>query len=508
MEAVAHLESQARRALAEGETKKNAAPRARRGGRRILCSAINRLLRFLGLGLPVVFMMLIVGSAAGLARSSGWEFQRGFNFMASAITGGAIVFPVEAPTRVGSKLIASAAGASGVGLFGFMVATLSNSAAAPLSDFLGITGPGRSAHGFFCRLGSLSMGVMAANLFLSLVLGALMSLVHGWDLGVGFKTLASVELGGGVSFHGMGRVTAVVPKLFYCVFGVWAISVNGLMIAVIGAPATSIIQEKTGLTLQEGATPCDALKKVATLVLCMLPCILLSCMCLVGLAMRLLTEWTFQGAFWAALPAASGGAAPLLDSDNPALGTWGIVVLICAASAGFLLTSLMIGVGAELVVPIIDSWSVLSERRSLCHAVVALMCIAYLAIPVLVFVLAVPAGGVLSVMEGWSFDDSFWWCVAVQLGGGMELSNAKVTSLAGMLLATVVVAWSIGILILSVGLSGATVVVPLMDFFGMTLDPEELRCLVAVPHRILHSRRAPGGHLPPEACDMPVSQPG
>merc|ERR1740117_2482230 len=404
--------------------------------------------------------------------------------MASAITGGAIVFPADPPGRVSSRFLATIAGASGVGLFGFMVAVLSNSVAAPIVQVFGLKKEGDGAHHVFGKLGFLAGLVVVMNLIVALIFGYVLTLVEpGIGLIPAFKAIASVELGGGVVFADQGIPQTDDGSFWYTVIGVWAIGVASLMIAIVGSPGVDIVTELTHVHLEEGEKAKSAAKKLAVLVIVALPLVLLAAMLLVGVIMHALTVWEFQGAFWAGLPATTGGACALASSSNPPLKGTGVIILICAASAGFFLISLAIGVGGELMSPIVNMVPYLATKKTVPHALFSLFMIAYVMIPACVMFFAVPVGGIVSYAEGWEFRQGFWWCVAVQLGGGMALTSVQIEHLTGMLIATTAVAWSIGISILSVGLSGAPVVEPLMDAMGMTVDPDELAEILHKDHR-------------------------
>merc|ERR1712232_220414 len=104
------------------------------------------------------------------------------------------------------------------------------------------------------------------------------------------------------------------------------------------------------------------------------------------------------------------------------------------------------------------------KQCSALQGAILLFAASCIGIPVLVMLFAVPLGGLLSFAEGWTFSDGFWWTIAVQLGGGMTLSDAQTRSLPGRLLGTLAAAWSIGIAIVSVGLSSAPVLEPLIEW--------------------------------------------
>jgi hypothetical protein len=473
-----------------------------KGTVRVLNSALARIAIFLFVVMPVVFISLMYLGGFIMSYMSEWPFERGFNFMASAITGGAIVFPADAPQRFLSKVFASAAASGGIGIFGFTVAVLSNSLAAPLATAIGLDVEDsedeearKSKAKIIGRLGGLAISVMAANLIGAAIFGSILSYMQGWDTWTGFKTMASVELGGGVQFYNMGVVTAE-GRLLYLVVGIWSIGTANLMVAIAGGPGSKVVSEATGVKLDSHSNAKEALYMLAFLVFFLLPLTLLFVMLGVAIVMAPLTTWEFEGAFWAGLPAVSGGAAALSSTTNPALTRGGAAILICAASAGFFVLSLMIGVGGELLGPIVKGTILgpyLGQPCTVGHSIAALIAISGILIPTLVFFGSLFVGGLMALVQDWPFFEGFWWCVAVQLGGGMALSSKQVDSFAGMLFGTICVAWSIGVSILAIGVSGAPVVVPLMDAMGMTIDPEELKGISASMDAVRNISSAIGG---------------
>jgi len=464
----------------------------------LLTSSVGKICVFLFIAMPIWFILLMYAGGYTMAYLQGWPFLRGYNFMASAITGGAIVFPADAPNRVSSKILATIAGSSGVGLFGFMVAVLSNSVAEPIVQVFGLKNEGDKGHHVFGKLGGLAMIVVVMNLSMAICFGYMLTVAEpGIELIPAFKAIASVELGGGVVFADQAYPTTHDGRIWYCVIGVWSIGVASLMIAVVGGPGVSVVEDMTGVHLEEGEKPKSAAKKLAVLVILVIPLVLLGAMLLVASIMSQLTRWEFQGAFWAGLPATTGGACALASSTNPPLTGLGVVILICAASAGFFMISLAIGVGGELMSPIVNMVPYLATKKTIPHALMSLFAIAYVMIPFCVMLFAVPVGGIVAYAEGWYFHQGFWWCVAVQLGGGMALTSVQIEHVSGMLIATVAVAWSIGISILSVGLSGAPVVEPLMDGMGMTVDADELAEILGKDHRKIVAKQPNYGSASP-----------
>lgn len=419
-----------------------------------------------------------------------WKFKRGFNFMASAVTGGAIVYPADHPTTWRGKLTASCVASLGVGLFGFMVATLSNSVTAPLVKIMGIgvaeaqetLSVHRIVRDITHRLLQLALLVMGTNLFAALVFGSFIAYLENWDVFTGFKQISCVVLGGGIEFHNMPEVTKA-GQLMYTIVGVWSLGITGLMIAIVGDPGQIVVSHMLGLDLDEGTTARQALRMLSWLVGVVLPITLLGTMLVVACIMTPLTTWGWEGSFWAALPAISGGAAALHSEKNPPLTTCGACILICASSAGFFVLSLMMGVGGELVGPIMEGpvfGPILGKKRGALLGFLALWLISLVLVPALVFCGSCMVGVVLATAQGWPFLDGFWWCVSVQLGGGMALTDKTIDSgMVSMFLGAILVGWSVGISILTIGMSGAPVVTPLMEAMGMTIDPRELAGIYA-----------------------------
>merc|ERR1719454_591932 len=96
----------------------------------------------------------------------GWSFERGFNFMSGAVTGGAIVFPADPPKYWSTRCFATIVASLGVGLFSFMVALLSNSMSQPLVQALGL---GRESRNICGKLGALTAMVVVVNLAVALI---------------------------------------------------------------------------------------------------------------------------------------------------------------------------------------------------------------------------------------------------------------------------------------------------------------------------------------------------
>jgi len=417
-----------------------------------------------------------------MASLEEWEFTRGFNFMASAMTGGGIVLPVERPHRLASKIHAMLMGSAGVGLVSFIIATLGASLLAPFIYMFGLDAPDRTTSFVFGKLLCLACIVMGGNLVAAGVFGSMLSYLEptmGWY--AAFKAVASVALGGGVSFDGQGTPKTKGGQLFYVLVGVWATGIAAIMVAITGEPGIRAIEENTKMIVKTGASIKMAIKQLSTLVFLMLPIVLIAIMLAVASLMSVFTSWSFREAFWATLPATTGGAATLASSSKPPLETTGVFLLIFAASSGFYVLSVFLGLGSELMAPITEKLKILQVpegwigNSAVALSFVALVIISFVVIPLAVALFAIPLGAFLAFAENWEFLQGFWWCVAVQLGGGMQLTDASIKTHAGMIVGICVVAWSIGISIVTVGFSGAPITAPLMEALGLNMDKDEFQ---------------------------------
>mmetsp|Transcript_54946 Transcript_54946/g.96360 ORF Transcript_54946/g.96360 Transcript_54946/m.96360 type:complete len:533 (+) Transcript_54946:42-1640(+) len=491
-DAVDAVEAEAEELEAEAESLEALAGSKLEDYKRVLNSALSRIGIFLFVVLPVVFISLMHIGGLIMCYFSKWTFERGHNLMASAMTGGAIILPAENPAGFNNKLALSCAACFGVGIFGFTVAAISNSLVAPVVHVLGIEvkdsededDNGQST-GVIGRLGLLAFGIMVFNLICAVIFGTFISFMQGWSVFTGFKTMASLILGGGINFHNMGVVTRE-GRMLYTVVGVWSWSMSGLVVAVAGDPGHKIVMKLLGIKLDDRATPTQALYLLAFLVFIVMPMTILSVMMSVATIMKPLTPWSFRGAFWAALPAITGGAAALSDERNPPLTLLGALIIVCASSAGFFILSIMMGVGGELVGPLVEGpilGPYLGKPRTVGHSILALFGVSAVLIPILVFFASLFVGTMMASVMGWTSREGILWCVDVQLGGGMDLVTKKPTTEVGMLFGAIVTSWSLGIAIFAIGLSGSPVIVPLIDSLGMTVDPEELEVFSITPKR-------------------------
>lgn len=455
---------------------------------RLLKAGLGKILLFICFAMPAVFITCMALGGFVMAYDHEWTFRRGFDFMASAITGGAIVFPVEHPTSFRQRVLATFGASLGIGLFGLSVAILGNSLSAPIIQVLGVGvvkyKPGEAKHHIFriARKLTLVASLMTgANLVFGVIFGSILAFMQGWSVIQGAKLIASVELGGGISFVDMGDtgdMSTVAEQLLYVTIGIWAIGMASLMVAIAGDPCHTILGHMMGFDLEEGTTAQQAYKMLAVIVFVALPVTLLLTMGLVALIMDRLTVWKVENAFWTALPAITGGAASLHDYEHPPLGLAGGIILVIAASFGWFVVSSMMGVGGELIGPILEQGPVLGKllgkEGTVFHSIGALFIISFLLIPSLVWATSIIPGYVMAVADDWPFLDGFWWTVSIQLGGGMSLTKESVTTFAGRFVGAIIVGWGIGISILAIGVSGAPIVEPLMDKLGMKISAEDL----------------------------------
>jgi hypothetical protein len=143
---------------------------------------------------------------------------------------------------------------------------------------------------------------------------------------------------------------------------------------------------------------------------------------------------------------------------------------------GFFVLSVAVYISEDIFDVIWDKAG-LSMPGSLGGGVVVLIAFSALGIPALVFLNAVPLAALLARAEGWTFMNGFWWSVSAQLGGGLSMVGDDVdfTQLGSKLIGTLAAAGSIGQSVVSVELSGAPIMEPVMELLGMTLpDLEEI----------------------------------
>lgn len=508
-----------------------------------------RFIVFLFVGMPTVFMSLIYLSAYLMQICADWTHERSLHFMASAFTGGAIVLPHEPPHRTMTKVLAAILGAAGVGMFGFLVAALLDSGMVdPIINVcrlkLATSKPGKFEKGvhIFVSFIKVALFVVSLNFLASILFAWIMRLSEGWGWFQAVKSMISVGLGGGVVYRDMGIPHTNHGTFLFCTVSCWAIGTAALMIATAAEAfmdntadfeaslaaslrsrrsvaeddfkeaeeaGTSSKVSRSGTFLERAGTASidmtrsqilaasrrigiseedyRILRLFGVFVLVWLPIALLVVMLFVASCMSAMTNWEFTNAFWTALPAVTGGACTLTQNTNPQLTYWGAFIMFFASSVGFLALNIAMGVGAKFIGPFIADRPYLDKEKGIGFAIFALFVICWVLIPITVFTLSVPLGAVMAVLEGWRFVDGFWWCVSVQCGGGMALTDATIQHTGGMWIASVAVAWSIGISIVSIGLSGAPVVGPLMSAIGMDMKDELLHL---IPKRVTHVARA------------------
>lgn len=490
-----------------------------------------RFITFLFVGMPVVFIGLIYISAYLMQIIADWTHERSLHFMASAFTGGAIVLPHEPPHRTLTKVVAAILGAAGVGMFGFLVAVLLDSGMVDpiiVACHLKISkkqdvGVWEQGVHIFMSFLKVMFFVVSLNFIAAFFFAWIMRASEGWGWFEAIKTIVSVELGGGVVYREMGTPNTEHGTFLFMVVSCWAIGTAALMIATaaeafkdntkdfeetlqssiashlstqdVGEEGADIDEEsmtksqflRYSRSVGISAEDYRVLRLFSVYVFACLPIVLFVVMVFVASCMSAMTPWEWKNAFWTSLPAVTGGAATLTPNTNPKLTYWGAFVMFFASTVGFLILNIAMGIGAKFIGPFIADRPYLSEDKGMGMAITALFVICWVLIPITVFVLSLPLGVLMAFCEGWSFVDGFWWVVAVQCGGGMALTSAQIEHEAGMWVASVTVAWSIGISILSIGLSGAPVVTPLMSAIGMDMKDELMLLMPKRAQRAVNS---------------------
>jgi len=438
-------------------------------------TAMGKVVMFLFVAMPLVYVSLMMLGGWVMSNLDEWDFFRGWRFMASAITGGAIVFPHEPPECFLGRFVGALSGACGVGMFGFTIATLNHSICEPIVHALGMDAPKGHFGLAVRRLVILAASVLLVQVLIALLFGLILEIV-GYEEGenmtffAAFKTMSSVELGGGITFHGQAEVTGFLPRIVFCFIGCWTIGIATLVISVAGASATAMLEQVTNFEIDEKSDPWVCFKLLCLVVLLVLPIVLLTVMLVVGGIMSVISVWSFKEAFWVALPATTGGAASMKSTQQQALTARNAAVMVTVSSFGFFVISLFIGLGSELSAPIFARSFLGNNRVSPLKSLLLLLFGIVVMIPGAILLSSVPLGGILSLILGWEWRQGIWWCVAVQLGGGMQLTTATIETTPGVIFATIIVAWNIGISIMSVGIASSPMVEPLMDAMGMTVD--------------------------------------
>lgn len=264
----------------------------------------------------------------------------------------------------------------------------------------------------------------------------------------------------------------------------WVLGLTAFMVALFGGPAASLLEgycrprwmmsvgHLSSMVLEKPLSR-TALKFLGCFCI-FIPLALLFAMGIVSLADVACTGWTSSDCFWSALPNVSSGAATIYAGPEPAKeGVW-LYVLTVTSSMGFFVLSVAVYISEDIFDVVWDRTGA-GVPRSRGGGVALLVAFSALGIPALVVLLSVPLGGLLAWAEDWAFMDGFWWSVSAQLGGGLSMVDVKFARLGGRLVGTLAAAGSIGQSVLSVELSGAPVMEPVMELLGMTLpDLEEI----------------------------------
>jgi len=173
--------------------------------------------------------------------------------------------------------------------------------------------------------------------------------------------------------------------------------------------------------------------------------------------------------FFSALPVVSGGAASIV-SANTIEHVGADVLLVLAATMGYLMLSSFINFGAAFIEPMQVAVGLGKQKgSSIWYCVGGLIVAVLIYIPGFVFLFALPLGGILALSEGWAFSDGWWWVVAAELGGGMALSDGEIETTIGRFVGMLCAAWSIGVSILAVGFIGSPAIARLLRVLSFAI---------------------------------------
>jgi len=387
---------------------------------------------------------------------------KGVGFMAAAASGGAIQIPGHdyTPTHGVTRTVASLGGACGVGCFCFTISALNSLVPSYMpSRMTDLLSQGQLRH-FAMSMASLVLGLVAVHLIIAFALGAVLCQVESWDYGKAWKTIASVELGGGLPVP-VGTPSTAAGSIIEVVVGCWAIGLVAIMVSVTASVSAGVI-ERCSLLNNERSSPIQALLTFGVTVVILIPSALIVAMALVGMVMACSTGLHFWPAFWMSLPCVSGGDAVVYPTPVEANNRQD-VIMICCSTIGFLILSTGLNVCSDTLQPVVDALGFgKKQRRGVKRAVLALLLSFFVYIPLFSFIFSVAIGALLAFVEDWDFWWGFWWSVAAQLGGGMSLSAGSVSTTGGRVMGVLVAAWSMGVASLALGLTSAPIVNPLI----------------------------------------------
>lgn len=438
---------------------------------RLIHSEVLRISLFLVIAMPSMLVAIGAAFALVVAPLEEWRLLPAFGFTASAITGGSIQIEGSSLTPHGffGKLVALLVGSAGVGLFGFMVAMLSALVPASMSDVLRKV----PIHNIIGQLVVMLLCILVILLLSATLLGSLIFLFSDIEHHGGFRlawnTVASAELGGGLPIDVM-HSHLIFTDVLVAATAMWGIGA----ISIIVSFARSIIAER----LKRHAEA-KTHGRVFTSVLVVVPAAIFLAMTFFALVATLCgSEASFEQLFWWALPAVSGGSAVVYNPPAE-LDAWHQYLVVCISPIGFFIVNIGIALGSGTADVVFEKLGVLKHYdKSLRHALGTFCFTITVLIPALVVLTSLPLGGAMAVANDWKFMDAFWWCVAVQLGGGMVISNPEFSSRWGRLVGVLVAAWSIGVSSFSIGLSTAPAVEPLIDWLWQQVEYGDCGCML------------------------------
>jgi len=424
----------------------------------------------LGAVIPLVF-----GTTAGICSLGAMLLENvglreAFTFMVAAVTGGAIqiqsVHNPFSPQASHTKVVSTVMASIGVGLYGFLIALLGSLIPNNITDRMASTSIAKG----LLNLVALALATTMFLLMIAVVFGGLLIPLESWSFHTSWKTVAFVALGGGIPIQ-IGAANSHGGGILLVLLGLWSIEMFALVIALASNTCVHLVEQ---LGLLKPVSLLCMLTRFAVFTSAVVPLVLLSSMALVGIGISASMSIDFLPAFWISLPAVSGGATTVYTMESVHMNWMHDLLLISSSSVGFFTMCLCIGICGVMAGPIIDRllfWrccpciSVISmAKMSVLRSILMLAVATCVCTPVCVGLFGACIGGLVAWVEEWPFKAGFWWSVAAQLGGGMNLAPDAITTTTGRLLGVVMAAWSIGVASISVGFSSSTAVEPLLQF--------------------------------------------
>eukprot|EP00928_Gymnodinium_smaydae_P011384 TRINITY_DN14208_c0_g3_i1.p1 TRINITY_DN14208_c0_g3~~TRINITY_DN14208_c0_g3_i1.p1 ORF type:complete len:463 (-),score=63.77 TRINITY_DN14208_c0_g3_i1:135-1523(-) len=408
--------------------------------------------------MPGAFLIMSLVTAFIIAPVEGWSLLKAFGFAVSAATGGAIQLPGHsmAPISFISRFVAVMSGSACVGVFGFLVAAIGN--LLPGSTDMAAKHP----DGQFLRsMIELLLIVLCVFTIVAVGLGAELQFIEQQSFWLCFNTVFSAELGGGIPVDVLKGATDV-SKAAIIVVSLWSIGLTGIVISLI----SDVFMSRFGSGEDQGgkdnakSSRCRTLRAIA-FVYTAVPLFIFFAMGLVATGgMVFFDDWLRM--FWQALPTVTGGAAVVYPSPAN-LSRIEQLLMVGMSTLGFVIVNMGIALASSATSLVLANLGVQGSGANLKTASKDLLLALVVRIPIAVITCSVPLGFLLSVVEGWTFWEGLWWCVAAQLGGGMSLSNGTFRTVGGRAVGSLVAAWSVALTGFSVGLSSAPNVQPLID---------------------------------------------